>query len=101
MKTKENLSALRNEAKAVNSKRAELSDEKLEQVVGGNITVNVSVPANGSAADLMMQLLEARPQLVQSRDELMNIAAQMDRDGKKRAILEFDSNNRLICVSTG
>ena len=42
MKTKEELSALKNEAEALNRKLAELSEDELEQVSGGDI-----VPDNG------------------------------------------------------
>ena len=35
MKTKEELSALRNEVKALNTKLAELSEEELSEVAGG------------------------------------------------------------------
>ena len=38
MKTKEELSALKNEVEALGKKLAELSDDELEQVAGGNST---------------------------------------------------------------
>ncbi len=36
MKTKEELNALRNEVESVNKKLAELTEEELEQVIGGD-----------------------------------------------------------------
>ena len=78
-----------------------LSDNELEHVVGGNMIVNITVSPNGSAADYFRQLLEAQPQFLGYQDKFMDIAAQMDRDGKKIARLEFDRNNRLISISIG
>lgn len=78
-----------------------LSDKELEHVIGGNTTVNLTVPSSGSAADLIRQFLEARPQLGNDADKLLAFADQMDREGKKKASFVFDSHNRLISVTIG
>lgn len=78
-----------------------LSDNELEHVVGGNMFVNITVSPNVSAADYFSMLLVARPQFLEYQDKFMDIAALMDRDGKKIARLEFDQNNRLVSISIG
>ena len=40
MKTKEELNTLKNEVEALGKKLAELSDDELEQVAGGNMSSN-------------------------------------------------------------
>ena len=48
MKTKKELNALREGMKALNNKLAELSDEELEQVSGGDILSTTYIDENGN-----------------------------------------------------
>lgn len=103
MKSKEEPNAL---SGAVSKGFSKLADDEVELVAGGNAnggntTVNLFVPLDGSksAVELIMNLLAVKPQFEREKDKLLGIASQMDAEGKKRAVLEFDGSNCLVSFS--